>query len=49
MRDRKSSEVGNCDLTRLAEEVEKGTLNTRRDNGSEPKRRLAVVSLGQGK
>ena len=48
-RDRKPSEVGNCDLTRLAEEVEKGTLNTGRDNGSEPKRRLAVVSLGQGK
>ena len=48
-RDWKASEAGNCDLTRLAEEVEKGTLNTRRDNGSEPRRRPAVVSLGQGK
>ena len=49
MRDRKPSEAGNHDLTRVAEEVEGGTLNTGRDNGSEPKRSLAVVSLGQGK
>ena len=49
MRDRKSSEVGNYDLTRVAEEVEEGTLNTGRDNSSELKRRIPVVSLGQGK
>ena len=44
MRDRKPGEVGNSDLTRVAEEVGEGTLNTRRDSSSE-----AVVSLGQGK
>ena len=49
MRDRKPSEVGNYDLTRVAEEVEEGTLNTGRDNSSELKRRIPVVSLGQGK
>ena len=49
MRDRKPSEVGNYDLTRVAEEVEEGTLNTGRDNSSELERSLAVVSLGQGK
>ena len=49
MRDRKPSEVGNYDLTRVAEEVEEGTLNTGRDNSSQLKRRIPVVSLGQGK
>ena len=49
MCDRKPSEVGNYDLTRVAEEVEEGTLNTGRDNSSELKRRIPVVSLGQGK
>ena len=49
MRDRNPSEVGNYDLTRVAEEVEEGTLNTGRDNSSELKRRIPVVSLGQGK
>ena len=49
MRDRKPGEVGNSDLTRVAEEVGEGTLNTRRDSSSELKRRSAVVSLGQGK
>ena len=33
----------------MAEEVEEGTLNTGRDNSSELKRRIPVVSLGQGK
>ena len=46
MRDRKPSEVGNYDLTRAAEEVEEGTLNTGRDNSSELKRRPSLVQLG---
>ena len=49
MRDRKLSEVGNYDLTRVAEDVEGGTLNAGRDDSSEPKRRPGVVQLGQGK
>ena len=35
MRDRKPSEVGNCDLTRVAEKGEEGILNTGRDSSSE--------------
>ena len=34
-RDRKPSEVGNCDLTRVAEKGEEGILNTGRDSSSE--------------
>ena len=49
MRDRKPSEAGNHDLTRVAEEVEGGTLNTGRDNSSELKRMPGVVQLGKGK
>ena len=37
------------DLTRVAKKVEEGILNTRRDRSSELKRRIPVVSLGQGK
>ena len=35
IRDRKPSEVGNCDLTRVAEKGEEGILNTGRDSSSE--------------
>lgn len=55
MRDRKPSEAANNDLTRVAEEVEEGTLNAGREgsNGSasaaEVKRRQAAVQLGKGK
>ena len=47
IRDWKPSEVGNCDLTRVVEKVEGGTLNTGRDNSSELKRSPANVSPGQ--
>ena len=44
MRDRKLSEVGNYDLTRVAEEDEGGTLNAGRDDGSEPKGGLVLFN-----
>ena len=49
IRDRKPSEAGNLDLTRVAEKVEEGTLNTGRDNSSDLKRRPSVVQLGKSK